>query len=300
MAQTTRVEANFLDDWELHIEEQLKGMGYALPTELSLHEKCLRFLNVLRRRIPLAERQVFVSKELTCPGKHEQGLKILLREARTGEDLFSHLSRRILNLDFDDKLLNDWGIHHFHLGLELDPQYSKHGLLKGTREVLFARVTSSAFYAIDVMGHKWTEKRLLEILHANWPQTIARYKLRDISGTKHQVEADELSQFRRAGVQAVLELADGTVYAPIGGGYATSGRSVEVVRNCDYLKALLTDLEAQFIGRADVYATLAREKGAAIGSTLRLRLRIEGSKIFADDELSAARFELWDLSKKAG
>ena len=38
---------------------------------------------------------------------------------RKGEDL-THLSKRITDLDYNDALLNDCGIHHLHLGIDVD------------------------------------------------------------------------------------------------------------------------------------------------------------------------------------
>ena len=66
-------------------------------------------------------------------------------------------------------MLNDWFIHHFHLGNKLD----KNGLIEETEHILMAMVFDDAFYAIKVYTHKeWANQEIIKIAYNNWPSMI--------------------------------------------------------------------------------------------------------------------------------
>lgn len=67
-------------------------------------------------------------------------------------------------------MLNDWGIYHLHLGTTIQ---SDGFVEQDNDELLFARITPTKFYLINVMKHgDWERKLIVEILHSNWPETI--------------------------------------------------------------------------------------------------------------------------------
>ena len=53
----------------------------------------------------------------------------------------------------------------------------------------------------------------------------------------------QIADMRRANICVMHELAPGMVYAPVGGGYATDGTSINVVRSNDALVRQLRDTE---------------------------------------------------------
>ena len=67
--------------------------------------------------------------------------------------MYAHLSRKIVDLDYDDDLLNDWDIYHLHLGTNLHID----GFVKRTGPMLFVRFNEQNAYFKNVMGHgSWT------------------------------------------------------------------------------------------------------------------------------------------------
>lgn len=51
-----------------------------------------------------------------CPSELQFGLDLVMTNIEQGVDLGPYLSKKIADLDYDDDLLNDWGVHHLHLG----------------------------------------------------------------------------------------------------------------------------------------------------------------------------------------
>ncbi|MHA1756316.1 MAG: hypothetical protein ACTSVV_06070 [Promethearchaeota archaeon] len=104
-------------------------------------------------------------------------------------------------------------------------------------------------------GHNpWTTQELIRTIYENWPETIADYRIRGIINVGQQYNDEEYAQLRKAGVSVLVGMGDGTVYAPLGGGYASDGTSIDVVRICDYyiqnIRALQTNID-QIIASAE-------------------------------------------------
>jgi hypothetical protein len=167
--------------------------------------------------------------------------------------LVPHQSRKVLKLDYNDALLNHWDIHHLHLSTNADPR--RVGLLEGTSEVLFARITADAMYCLTIMGHgEWEDRTLLEIVHSNWPGT-----LRPIRGVRGEnVGKEEIRNLRTAHVNVAIEMDDGSVYGGVGGGYASSGLNIQVVIMTDQLRAICGHVEEQI--RNQLTAAVAKER----------------------------------------
>ena len=80
--------------------------------------------------------EVFVSKEL-FKNKEYQKFKYVINQiiekAKTGNNLNMYLSKSIKdNIIKPDKMLNDWGVVHLHLG-----DKEKNGYINRTKELLF-------------------------------------------------------------------------------------------------------------------------------------------------------------------
>jgi len=190
------VLADFYTDWIALLRVQLIGAGYALRPEATEQDVSFAYFNVRKRSIDQVPRKVLRSAVLSCPDECRAALEIIQSEAETGGNLNAHLSRTLLDSNYNDPLLNDWGIHHFHLGIAMESD----GFVERTGALLFARITESSIYFIDVMKHgDWTRRRLLEICIANWPELTERYKLRGVLGLTTQItEEDTAKLWRRS------------------------------------------------------------------------------------------------------
>lgn len=278
------IESDFLGDWHHMVLHELQQIDSTVDPAADPSDLCIRYVNWRRRQVPKGPRTVHVAPELQCPAALSGGFEALKDKIQRGDDLTAHLSIRLDDLEFDDGLLNDWGIYHLHLGTT--PHPTKPAFVKRTGDVLMARFDNQNAYLIEIVPHQqWTRKRLLEIVHRQWPNTIAQYR---VPGRPTQTFTEkQYAQLRKAGVLTMIEL-DGVGYQPLGGGSATSGVSVYVVNTCNRIIDSLRDYEAQLKAKATEVAEEFRshveaDKGHAVsmGDILALRMQTDGETVWA-------------------
>jgi hypothetical protein len=198
----------------------------------------LAFLDARRRRPAARPRRVWIADDFQCPPAHDSGWEALQKEIVQGIGLGSRMSRGHSSIHVRDGLLNEWGVHHFHLGTAFDSS----GLVERTGPVVFARVTDNDFYAIGVYEHDmWEHSSILESLHRNWPDTIRHYRLNGIQN--EPLTEEQRKNMRKRNVQTATSVADGTVYMSIDGGVASSGTSIEALRCSDMLESDVEQLQ---------------------------------------------------------
>lgn len=245
------LKLDFWSDWIALLRPELARMGYTVPANTDAREVALLYFNALFRRIPKTPRKVRKSLELQCPAKLQSGLKWLENKVTCGGDLNPHLSRKSPILDYDDALLNDWGIFHFHLDRRYITEGKRKGLVGGTDPVLLARVTDTEFYAVCTGIHQngWADLNWIGILHSNWPEAIERFKVPQAKSLTRVVDTATVRALRagqggKAGkVNSLIRTRDGTIYRPFGGGYTRDGRSIVVVMTVNQRVAELRHLE---------------------------------------------------------
>lgn len=207
-----------------------------------------------------------------------------MKSAAKGLDLRPHQSKALLRANYDDAMLNDWRIHHFHLGIRPDANDS--AFVERTGPVLFAYVTENELYAIDVMKHDdWARQRLLEITHRNWPQLIQHY--RTPSGVRlAMVPTDQdIKNLRRGHDQSATQI-DGIAYYPLGGGYVTSGESLQVVLEHQKVLRTLQWLQNHDIKTVDQLVEDAREKGCTMSPPFHFRLKHVAPNLIEVNEIN--------------
>jgi hypothetical protein len=224
----SEVEIHLYDDWANHLGYLLKTQGYTVTASSDSSDIALQYFNARQRKISPTPRRFLYSKEFTCPPEHQIGLEILQEKSERGEDLLPHQSRSIKKAGEYDRMLFDWGIHHLHLGTRLLPS----GLAKGTGPVLFCMIRSDTVYCIDIRSHGrsnpnvWGEKDLLEIVNSNWSEIISDSRIDATSIFPNLTEPAQILQMRNAGFIMGVQLSDGTVLLPPGGGIASAGNSL--------------------------------------------------------------------------
>jgi hypothetical protein len=169
-----------------------------------------------------------------------------------GEDILSHLSRKLKNLDEIDDLLYDWGIFHMHLGTTFESD----GYIKRTGPLLFGFYDDENFYFLNVMPHgSWTRQEMLRTIHRNWPHTIDDYRIKnkDVVGLEHNVTDDEIKQLRKANINVLIEVEPTVIYVTPGGGFVASGHSIEVMQRHMDNKERLDDFEKQIKADPDKF-----------------------------------------------
>lgn len=211
-----------------------------------------------------------------------------------GLDVNAHLSRSIkTNASYDDMLLNDWGFHHLHLGTSVRPS----GLIQRTGDLLFIHLAPDDVYLVGIGDHHdWAAKRLNNALFDNWPTLFA--------GRMLPIRVDEIPQadheaLRNAGVFVMTNLPNGQVALPLGGGYATSKRSLDVTMRVGHICRETSELERRFETMIPkIVAALAPHGIKPEHLSFHLRQADDGA-FFAVDDVSNVSVKLFEPSKAA-
>lgn len=292
MGEKYEIEMDLYGDWISFLKSRLQEMKCSINKTHIPGQVSLGYFNLLKRRILPRPRQIMISKEFSCPPEHQKGLEKLKEKIKRGEDLSPHLSKKIVELDKNDLLLNDWGIYHLHLGTDMEAK----GFVKRTGPALFARFTEEVVFLINVMKHgkgapsnPWTNQQLIDTLHKNWPESIRDFRVNGVWLPKNHSD-DDIEYFRQRGIQTFIQIED-VVYSPMGGGYSISGMSTDAQNSSNIHTRTIKDLE-QYI--RDNYIQLIgvlEQKGITFSSKLKFRLVIDGLKVEILEEYSQQTWE---------
>lgn len=240
--------ADFKADWVERLRLALNDMGVKLQSGLTAEEISYAFWNAGHRRIHPAPRKVLQAREFICPSDRQTGLDLLAAKFERGEDVNAHVSNTRLNTAskfFHDKLLNDWGIQHFHLGVVATVRHD---------ECLFAVVRDDAVYFLQILGHgNYTERDMLYRVHSNWPEVLAPFKQSFVSRLEREADLtdDEVACLRDKNANTMLRMPDGTVYLAPGGGMMSNGQSAWVTMTSMRFFARVQELQEALASSVD-------------------------------------------------
>lgn len=223
------IAMDFIEDLEKMVRSLLKNKGYS-DEDLSNYADNLLLVYFKNEQLTIIPkpRQVMYSKQFKCPEGYEQALKEFVRQVTTGEDLSKFMSTksRWIKRKFNDDLLNDWGIYHFHL----TKRFHDDGTAKRSKYQLFACCDDNTMYFIKIYPHDmknvYSQKELLFIVKDNWSHLL--YSLDD--GKLLEEISDETRASLRSNHCMTLTEIDDKLYFPRGGGYASDGSSINAVR----------------------------------------------------------------------
>jgi hypothetical protein len=284
-----QVNMNFDKDFVENLIAELADHNINMDLSDDSEKVKINFFNFKKRLITPAPRQVLKSKEFTCSTDQNEGLKLVEDKIIKGEDLLPHLSRQLTNLNYNDSLLNDWGIYHLHLGTIIEPD----NFINRTGPVLFARFDNDKAYLINVMGHgSWTKQQMIKVLHDNWPESIDMYRLKGVIGLSHVPTDDDVKAARKFGVNTSIQLEPGVVFTNIGGGYTTSKKSIEVMQTMIYYNKVIEQLEQYVRDNAEKMGEQLKEEYAFTGTKLTFKLAIENGEYFAIEQNTNVAFSL--------
>ena len=241
-----RLRIDFVRDYAEVLRARLSAAGYAsIPGEKD-DDTITRYLNVLNRSIEPRPRQTKRASGFTCPPALQAGLQLFIAESERGANLRAHQSKNITKADFEDGILNDWGIHHFHLGTAPDPKDPR--FIGRTGPVLYAAVTPDTLYCLAVLKHgEWSNQQLLDSMHSSFPELTAASSLSGAVRLAVQYTDADIKKLRAAGINVVTQRSDGTIMIGPGGGTTTGskpgGKSLKVRRGTDQILDALEALQ---------------------------------------------------------
>ena len=238
-------------------------------------------LNISRRWVSHNPRIIHKSKGFRCPQQHSASLSEIERAIRDGDDLTPYLSTHIIHFKFNDTMLNDWGIHHLHLGKKTVPSGKNKGFIQRTDPLLYCYFTASDAYLIAISDHNAFESRVLvEAMHENWPHVIEQFQARGAKGDR--LTDEQVRELRRKRINHCVSVDDGTVYMPIGGGMTLSGSNLADVIETDGLLDWLRWAEDS----VERFIRKEREIGRRHFHPIELRLCSVNGKYCVEDSLN--------------
>mgnify|MGYP007106143797 FL=1 len=287
-----KIEMDLCEDYCEMVHSWMKEHG--VQSDKDGEDLWYDFFNLQKKSVSPQKRIVHYSKEFACPSEVELGLKLLVQKFENGDDVSLHLSKDATSPSEFDGLLYDWGIYHFHLGETIDHQT---GRIERTGPVLFAKIDNENVYCINVYSHgknvqqPWAKQDLLKIIHNNWPQTIAKWKLPDgIELCPESITLPSDSQYaflRRSGISTAIFVDKGIAYISPGGGYMSTGHSQEIVLYCQRVHNTLKHCELH-IGNSitSLVKQIEEITGKPVGRRLHFKLIEIDNVLYVEEKQS--------------
>ena len=115
------------------LRAELEAKGYSTDHITDNDKLIIAFFTLFERRVESKPRKVHISTEIVIEDAVKDGFENLIKKFENGDDVNPHLSTLTAKLDRSDKMFFDWGINHFHLGIEL----MKNGFVKRTGPIAY-------------------------------------------------------------------------------------------------------------------------------------------------------------------
>ena len=232
------IELDFVADFVDFARKDLVANGFveaADRSKLPDDEVGIRYFNVVIRMIQPRPRKVkFAPKYATTfPKTQSLAVHTLIRKIRAGKDLTPHQTRAITErrLIRNDKMLNDWSIHHLH------PTQN------GGDDVLMCHVTDDVLYAIGFWPHKnWVNTEIVTELVDTWPEEFDKKTVNSSGGSYTQ---EELQNLRDKNAMTFFTHPVTKKVYYLGGGLTTAGTNVSATTEYDRVVYILDGLESR-------------------------------------------------------
>lgn len=235
------------ENLDLNAIEIMSGKGHKYKKNHAL-SPFQQFMNLSLREVSETQRNVLVSKTLKCPQEHIKGFKSLIFSFQNGFNVNKFLSSNLKNAGYNDGFLNDFGLHHFHLGEKILTSGKSKGFVERTGPILIARITNDTAYLVGVYQHGvtgmpnlWSEKGIVNVIHDEWPESLERYKVTMFESLAYEPTAEQHANLRANACNSAITMTDGTIYSMIGGGITTAKTNMQITWEFDrfYTRAKL-------------------------------------------------------------
>lgn len=251
-----------------------------------------RWFNVRSRLISTRKRQVIYSSALNKDifKKFHSEISFIEKNILNSGDLNIFLSKSIFRPDFNDYLLSDWNIYHFHLSTSANQRNNY--FVSRSDNLLFCLIDDISVYGIDVRKHSenyvFARNHLLSIIHSNWPEKLESFRVKNILDVSFSPSLPEqIHQLRKSGLTQMYQVNSDT-YLPMGGGITMGGTSAKV-------GIQLTDILDQIQYTQDdcnKYESKLKKLFSQHGQDLNLELVFNDERFYVCDPSSNIGFPL--------
>ncbi|MFV0571149.1 MAG: hypothetical protein ACK5M1_01800 [Xanthomarina gelatinilytica] len=255
---------NLRESLRLELIRVSNVMGFKISTKNDLDKTLLDYLTVRFKLIEIKPRIVKFQKDLFADvftGKHIKSdeIKRIANIARVGNNLNHFQSKKILQANFHDHLINEWKVHHLHLSFKED---KKSSFVKQGNTILFVYVNDTEIIFLGTDKHRegvFGDEKWLKILHNEFPEVIEKYKANsDIISIYPKVNAKERQDIWNKGFSMGMTQIDGTVYHGPGLGRMTSGHSLQVSMTRNDILRWIFELEKQLNESGEVICKVCK------------------------------------------
>ena len=290
---TATIAADFTADLNAFALDALSASGYPAPSRGEAWAPLYAYANLRRRMVDPQPRAVVESTALASRvllPELRAGVDRLTTVMERGDDLRPYQSKLVAkSATYQDQLLNDWGIQHFHLGtLKRTATHCDR-----TGELLFAWIEPERVLLVDVLDHgSFEEQEILEIIHVEWPEVLRRFHMPMITDVRPDYRGEERRQLRRAGVMMMTKLSDGTVLMPPGGGISTAATGTADTTAVHSWLREVRALEARCRDEIDaIRAAIEQAKGVA-PDHLALKLHVTDTGLAVEETSTGLVFRM--------
>ena len=214
-----------LDDYSEYCHRKLQAEFGAYSQES--YDPIYLYQRYKCRIIEMRERAVSEANELVVPEAYRAAYEEIVDSIKTGKSLKKYQSRELKKLHYDDDMLSHWGIQHLHLNQNVEQD----GFVTRTRYLLFIHFTDREAHVLGIFDHgAWCDLDLLQIMHDNWPEQLAIYKL---NSNAAPLTEEQYKTLRKKHANANVTVSDGTEYICPGMGVTANGAPLHAVLNSD-------------------------------------------------------------------
>lgn len=270
------IKLNFIQDWHDQLKGALANCWGVDVSEIRGRDIPIAYFNAELRRISSRPREIKVSDIFNCPTKFQPGWDNIQKDVLNGNDMTPYLSKKVDCIDYKDPMLNDWGVHHLHLGYNQGEKF-----VNRTGSLLFCLVTDNCLYVINIYSHgEWANSDIIEVIHRNWPDVIRQYAINGDQLSCNNTE-EHIKTLRKKCCNSLVQMPDGTIYLPVGGGVTCSGHNVQSILMMDRQHLFLKQLEQTIKEQYDGILPELVNQGYDGESELAIKLKITETKYIA-------------------
>jgi hypothetical protein len=229
------IRCDLLKDLDHIAESKLISKGYRFEknSNISIFNQ---YMNLINREVSPQPRSIFYSKHLKCPEGLKNGFQNLIHNLKAGYNVNAYLSSSLKDASYNDGFLNDFGLHHFHLGSGYCDKGKSKGFINRTGPVLIAYITDFSAYLIGIFDHgMWFDQKLIEIVHDEWPHVLKYFKINGVIPEYNKITTQHRKILRDKRYNAFLNMPDGTVYTSVGGGITGANTNTNLTIQFDFL-----------------------------------------------------------------